>query len=210
MIGRKSGIYVPCATAAYPTSRSRLGGVNSTALVVIDLQLGFDDPSWGRRNNPNSERNAVALAHAWRDAGQPLIIVQHGSVEPGSPLVTGTPGHRLRPELAALTPDLLVRKRVHSAFHGKDDLDAWLGERGVRDLVLAGIQTNRCVETTARVGGDLGYRVLVALDATHTYDATTPSGRLITADELTDATAANLHGEFATIADTATALASVG
>jgi nicotinamidase-related amidase len=57
------------------------------------------------------------------------------------------------------------------------------------------------------VGGNLGYDVLFALDATHTFDRTGPDGDLITADELTKVTAANLHGEFATVVTTAQLLA---
>ncbi|GAB2750774.1 hypothetical protein GCM10027174_26810 [Salinifilum aidingensis] len=68
--------------------------------------------------------------------------------------------------------------------------------------MLAGITTNHCCETTARVGGNLGHRVLLALDATHTFDRRGPDGTPVTAEELTRITAANLHGEFATVVNT--------
>jgi nicotinamidase-related amidase len=64
-----------------------------------------------------------------------------------------------------------------------------------------------CVETTARVGGNLGHRVSVALDATRTFDLAGPDGSTLTADELTRATATNLHGGgFARIVSTDQAL----
>ena len=66
-----------------------------------------------------------------------------------------------------------------------------------------GITTDHCVETTARMGGDLGYDVLVVLDATHTFDRTGPDGTVVTADELARATATSLHDEFATVVSTA-------
>jgi nicotinamidase-related amidase len=103
-------------------------------------------------------------------------------------------------------PDLLVSKQVNSTFHGTPDLDAWLRGRGLAGLVVAGITTNHCCETTARVGGNLGHQVLFALDATHTFDRAGPDGEVIAADELARVTAANLHGEFATVVSTAALL----
>ncbi len=69
-------------------------------------------------------------------------------------------------------------------------------------IVVCGITTNHCCETTARVGGNLGHDVLFAIDATHTFDRTGPDGDTMTADELARATATNLHGEFATVVST--------
>jgi len=85
-----------------------------------------------------------------------------------------------------------------------------LRERQLDGFVLSGITTNHCCETTARVGGNLGHQVLFALDATHTFDRPAPDGSVVTADELTRVTAANLHGEFATVVSTAQLLAPAG
>jgi nicotinamidase-related amidase len=133
--------------------------------------------------------------------------VQHDSVNPDSPLHPAAPGHALKPYLADVTPDLLVTKTVNSSFHGTPDLEAWLRQSGADGIVVCGITTNHCCETTARVGGNLGHDVLYALDATHTFDRTGPDGSLVTADELARVTAANLHGEFATVVSTAQLLA---
>nr|BFF03062.1 hypothetical protein GCM10020241_47370 [Streptoalloteichus tenebrarius] len=150
-----------------------------------------------------------ALLDGWRDAGQPVVLVRHDSTTPGSPLAPGQPGNAFKPELDGVRPDLLVPKSAHSAFHGHVDLHAWLTDNGIRDIVVCGIQTNRCVETTSRVGGDLGYRVRVALDATHTFDERGPDGALVTAEEFARATAANLHGHFAEVTTTAAVLAAL-
>ncbi|MGY4388574.1 nicotinamidase-related amidase [Streptomyces sp. TE12347] len=73
--------------------------------------------------------------------------------------------------------------------------------------MLVGIQTNMCVETTARMAGNLGYDVLVPLDATHTFDLAGPEGLALTADELARATAVNLQGGgFARVTTTAALL----
>ncbi|MFI9010192.1 cysteine hydrolase family protein [Actinosynnema sp. NPDC053489] len=160
--------------------------MTTSALILIDVQRGFDDPSWGERDNPGAEANVARLLDAWTG---PLVLVRHDSTEPGSPLRPGQDGNRFKPELDRAVPDLVFGKRVNSAFHGEVDLDAWLRARGITDLVLAGIQTNMCVETTARVGGNLGYRVRVVLDATFTFGLED-----LSAEQLSRATATNLRG----------------
>ena len=172
------------------------------ALVVVDAQQGFDDPWWGPRDNPACDDNIAALVEHWSAHGRPLVYVRHDSDEPDSPLRRDRPGNRLKEYLRA-RPDLLVSKTVNSAFHGEPDLDAWLRSTGASGLVVCGITTNHCCETTARVGGNLGHEVLFALDATHTFDRTGPDGTVVTAAELSRVTATNLHDEFAQVVRTA-------
>jgi nicotinamidase-related amidase len=169
----------------------------TTALVVVDVQQGFDDASWGARNNPDCEGNIAALIQAWRDAGGPIVFVRHDSRQPGSPLHPTSPGNALKPIVAG-EPHLLVEKSVHSAFHGSPDLAAWLREHSYDSIAVCGITTSHCCETTARVGSDLGFDVTFVLDATHAFDF----GGL-SAEQLARATAANLDGEFAHVVSTA-------
>ncbi|GLZ39141.1 cysteine hydrolase family protein [Actinokineospora sp. NBRC 105648] len=185
--------------------------MTTTALILIDVQRGFDDPRCGTRNNPGAEANITALLEAWAAAGQPLVLVRHDSLIADSPLAEGSPGAAFKSELDGARPDLMFTKHVNSAFHGAVDLHAWLTGRGITRIVLAGIQTNMCVETTARVGGNLGYQVTVALDATFTFDLEGPDGLRLSADELSRATVVNLHGGgFARVTDTATVLGELG
>jgi nicotinamidase-related amidase len=173
-----------------------------TALLVVDVQRAFDDAEfWGPRNNPDCEANIGALIDAWRAAGRPLVYVRHDSEEPGSPLAAGTPGNAFK-DVVSGEPDLLVTKRVNSAFYGDPDLHDWLREREIGSIALCGITTNHCVETTARMGANLGYDVLFALDATCTFDRTGPDGTVMSADELARATATSLHEEFAAVVRT--------
>ena len=177
------------------------------ALVVIDVQVGFDDPVWGRRNNPACEANVASLVRRWRAEGRLVVFVRHDSHEgPDSPLAPGTAGNALKPTLSG-EPDLLITKQVHSAFYGRPDLDSWLRDRGVDALVICGIATDHCCESTARMAGDLGYQTFFALDATHAFDRTAPDGVAVSAYEITRATAASLHGEFATVTSTAELIA---
>lgn len=172
------------------------------ALVVVDVQHGFEDPWWGVRNNQECDRNIDALVHHWAAQGRTVVYVQHDSADPQSPLHPESTGHPLKGYLADVTPDLTVRKTVNSSFHGSPDLDAWLRETHAAGVVVCGITTNHCCETTARVGGNLGHDVLFVVDATHTFDRQGPDGTVITADELARVTATNLHGEFATVVGT--------
>ncbi len=187
-----------------------LGDLQRTALVLVDVQIGFDDAAhWGPRNNPACETNIAALLATWRAAGRRVVFVRHDSAEIDSPLRPGQAGHDFKPVVTG-TPDLLVSKSVNSAFHGSPDLDAWLRSQTLEGIAIAGITTNHCCETTARVGGNLGYRVLFALDATHTFDRRAPDGGLVTADELARVTATNLDGEFATVVSTRQLLGAPG
>ncbi|MEU8840964.1 cysteine hydrolase family protein [Streptomyces roseus] len=184
----------------------------NAALLVIDVQKGFDDASyWGPRNNPAAEANTAALMDAWQETGRPVVLVQHASRTAGSVLAAGHPGHAFKDFVTerAGQAALLVTKTVNSSFYGTPDLAAWLTAQGIGQLVVSGIQTNMCVETTARMAGNLGYDVLVPLDATHTFDLAGPDGPGLTADELATATAVNLHGGgFARVVTTAQLLAA--
>jgi nicotinamidase-related amidase len=172
-------------------------------LLLIDIQQAFAAPVWGERNNPDAEANIGVLVSAWSATGRPIVRVRHASTEPGSPLRPEAPGHAYQPVVAGLTPDLEIVKSVNSAFLGTPDLGEWLIARGFQQLVITGIQTNMCCETTARFAGNLGYDALFVIDATHTFDRTGPDGATLTADQLTAATATNLHGEFARVVHTA-------
>jgi nicotinamidase-related amidase len=177
--------------------------LDRTALLVVDVQRAFDEAGvWGRRNNPDCEANVAALVTAWRAEGRPVVFVRHDSTEPGSSLGPDAPGNAFKPEVSG-EPDLLVTKQVNSAFHGDPDLAGWLRDRDLAGVAICGITTNHCCETTARVGGNLGFDVLFVLDATCTFDREGPDGTVMTAEELARATATNLHGEFATVLSTA-------
>lgn len=179
------------------------------ALIVIDMQRGFDDLGfWGASANPQCEPNVALLLAAWQERGEPIVVVRHDSVSPRSPLHPAQPGNALVDAVAAVTPALFVTKSVNSAFYGDPSLQAWLDDRGIRELVICGIQTNMCVETTARMAGNLGYDTTVVLDATRTFDLSADvagAGRVTrSAAELMATTALVLQqGGFARIATTA-------
>jgi nicotinamidase-related amidase len=184
-----------------PEPASTLDG-NAT-LIVVDAQVAFDDPKWGPRNNPDADANLAELISVFSETGRPIVVVRHDSSNPDGLLHPSQPGHQLKDYVRQFNADLLVTKSVNSSFHGSPDLHVWLRGRDVKQIVVAGMTTNHCCETTARVGGNLGYEVFFVLDATHTFDRAGPDGVTLSADDLARGTAANLHEEFATVTDTA-------
>ncbi|MFF3642477.1 cysteine hydrolase family protein [Streptomyces sp. NPDC002564] len=172
----------------------------NAALVVVDVQKGFEEEEfWGPRNNPGADDNIASLIDVWQATGRPVVFVRHDSPKPRSPLRTGYEGNGFKEYVEerrgkGAGAELFVTKTVNSAFYGTPDLDAWFRAEGVTQFVVAGIQTNMCAETTARMGGNLGYDVLFALDATYTFDLAGPFGWRCEAAELARATAVSLHG----------------
>ena len=176
--------------------------LSRTALIVVDVQRAFDDSDWwGERDNPDCDANIAALVETWRDHNRPVVFVRHDSTDHDSPLHPDLPGNAFKSVLVG-DPDLLVVKTVNSSFHGSPDLHAWLQAENLDGIAICGITTNHCCETTARVGGNLGYDVIFVLDATHTFARNDLQGRLVPAAEITRMTALNLHGEFATVVAT--------
>jgi len=175
---------------------------DSTALIVIDVQKGFDDEArFGERNNPECEENIALLLVEWRSEGWPVVFVRHDSEVADSPLRPGTPGNDFKDVMSG-SPDLLVTKSTHSAFYGAPDLHAWLQENGIAAVAICGIQTNMCCETTARQASDLGYDVLFVIDATHTFDIIAANHQVYRAREISRYTALTLQADFARVVQT--------
>ncbi|HEX4046747.1 MAG TPA: cysteine hydrolase family protein [Elusimicrobiota bacterium] len=169
-----------------------------TALIVIDVQKGFDHPSWGPRNNPGAEAVIARLLEAWRGAGRPIIHVQHLSRRAASPLAPGQSGVELKDEVRPLAGETVITKSVNSAFIGTD-LEKRLRGAGIKNLVITGLCTDHCVSTTARMGANLGYRIILPHDAAAAFDRTGHDGTVYPAEEIHRTALASLHGEFATV-----------
>lgn len=175
-------------------------------LIVIDVQQAFNDPSWGRRNQPQAEANIARLLAGWRQAQRPIIHVRHRSARPDSLFHPDQPGFQAKPEAQALPGEAVIDKQVHSAFIGTD-LERRLRERGASTLVIAGITTDHCVSTSTRMAGDFGFDTYLVADATATFERTGPDGRHHSAEHMHDGALASLHGEFATVIGSAAVLA---
>jgi nicotinamidase-related amidase len=177
----------------------------SAVLIVIDVQEAFNDPSWGKRNNPTAEANIAALLAGWRTTQRPVIHVQHRSARMESLFHPNRPGFKVKPEAEPLPGEPVIYKEVNSSFIGTD-LEQRLRARGAATLVIAGITTDHCVSTTTRMAGNLGFATYLVSDATATFERRVPQGRHFSAEQMHDTELASLHGEFATVVDSATVL----
>ncbi|MCA1713792.1 MAG: cysteine hydrolase [Gammaproteobacteria bacterium] len=171
-----------------------------TVLIPIDVQRGFDGPSWDRRNNPDMEANGQCLLAAWRKHGWPLIHVRHDSINPVSTLHPSHPGNAFRPGFEPRDGEPVVGKSVNAAFIGTD-LELRLHRLDVKTIVLFGLWTDMCVSTTARVASNLGFRTMVVADASACSELTDSDGSVIPAEAVSRAHLATLRTEFAEVAN---------
>jgi nicotinamidase-related amidase len=172
-----------------------------TTLLVIDVQQGFLDASWGPRNNPDAEANIARLLAAWRRCSLPIRHVQHASRSPAGTFVRGTPGVEPKPQAAPAPGEPVYVKQVNSSFIGTS-LEQDLRDAGVETLVVVGLTTNHCVSTTVRMAGNLGFTVYLVEDATATFDRAGLDGNIRPAVEVHAAALSDLSEEFATIVST--------
>jgi nicotinamidase-related amidase len=146
----------------------RIQGMSS-ALVVVDVQESFRQrPLWQAVSNPDIVGQVNRLVDAFRSRGDLVVWVLHA--EPGTGGVFDPArGHvRLIDGLTARDGEPVITKTSHNAFT-TTNLQQMLTSRGIRDLVVCGIRTEQCCETTTRVASDLGFDVTFVTDATATF-----------------------------------------
>ena len=175
--------------------------MTNTALILIDVQEGFKDPCWGKRNNPNFESNICRLLRATRQLGWPIIHVRHDSRSAKSPLRPGQSGHAFMACALPIDGETVIGKEVNSAFVGTD-LQQFLLERCIRHLVFAGLATDHCVSTSIRMAANLGFDCTLVSDATATFPRVAIDGEVFDADFVHRVSIASLFEEFASVVQT--------
>jgi nicotinamidase-related amidase len=175
--------------------------MRKTALLVIDVQKGLDDPSLGRRNNPYAESNIALLLSEWREHELPIIHIRHCSLEPDSPLRPELPGNEFKEEAQPLPKEKQFSKTVNSAFIGTE-LEKYLYEQNISSLVIVGLTTDHCVSASTRMAADLGFKVTLISDATAAHEREGYDGVLYSADDIHKINLASLHGEFCIVRST--------
>jgi nicotinamidase-related amidase len=140
---------------------------NDVALVVIDVQMfGFEEGSPVYAGESLLAKVGDLIGRA-RAAGVPVIYVQHRDSEDTSRLPD--PAEEIHPAIAPLEGDVVVQKHHPDAFQGTT-LQQVLASKGIKRLIVAGMQTEYCIDTTCRRAYSLGYDVTLVEDAHSTWD----------------------------------------
>ena len=190
------------------TGAAQISLQRNAALVIVDVQQGFEDGSWAARNNAEAERNIRHLLAAWRNAGMPVRHVHHASTSPAGSFRIGTPGHEVKPEARPMDGEQVFVKTVNSGFIGTN-LEVSLRSDGIDTLVIVGLTTNHCVSTTTRMAGNLGFKTYLVEDATAAFEQKGIDGRVRPAAEVHYGAISDLSEEFATIASTVSVLEAI-
>jgi len=168
--------------------------------LLIDIQIGFNDPVWGHRNNPMAEENAGALLAYARSQAWTIYHVRHVSTTPGSPL--SGPGLTFKPQVQPVEGEAIIEKSVNSAFIGTD-LEARMRADGITNVTIYGLTTPHCVSTTTRMAANLGFTVTLTHDACAAFDSNADSSwgdhAALSAEEIHRSALNHLHGEFAKV-----------
>jgi nicotinamidase-related amidase len=178
--------------------------LSKTALLVIDAQESFRHRwYWSDGDVPIFLDRLQALIDGAKARDIPVVQIFH--VEESGTFSVAS-GHVKTIEGISITPDAVFQKRSHSALVGSG-LDVWLVQHGIRRVIISGIRTEQCCETTTRHASDIGYEVTYVPEATLTFPMTDRRGREWSPEEIKARTELVLDGRFARIASVDEALA---
>ncbi|WP_406622759.1 cysteine hydrolase family protein [Acidovorax sp. SDU_ACID1] len=182
----------------------------NACLIVIDAQESFRHrPFFTERGLPAYLAAQNALIEGCAARGIPIVRVLHsdGPDVPANPFSQASGHVRALQGLAAFDAAATFTKSRHSALVGTG-LGVWLTQRGIQRLIVSGIRTEQCCETTTRHASDLGWTVDFVTEATMTWDMAQPDGRTLAAADIQARTATVLAGRFATLRTVQEALAA--
>ncbi len=180
-----------------------------TCLIVIDVQESFRHRPYFSASDMPAYLNAQnALIQGCIQRGIPIVRVFHvEGPQDSSNAFAHASGHiRSLEGLADFDAAHTVHKSRHSALVGTG-LDVWLTQQGIQKLIISGIRTEQCCETTARHASDLGWQIRYVLDATFTFDMPQADGSIFSRADIKSRTAAVLSGRFAQICTVTQAIA---
>jgi nicotinamidase-related amidase len=178
---------------------------SATALLVVDVQESFRRrPYWRDSHVPLFIECLRSLIDGAQSRKIPVIQIFH--VEDSGPFSLES-DYVVPLRDLTFTPDAVFQKRSHSALVGSG-LDVWLTQHGIRRVIVSGIRTEQCCETTTRHASDLGYQVDYVTDATLTFPMTDRYGAEWTPEQIKSRTELVLDARFARIATVEEALAA--
>jgi nicotinamidase-related amidase len=176
-----------------------------TALLIIDAQQSFEHrPYWNESDAPAFFDRLQALVDGAKARHIPVVQIFHVEESGAFSLASG-----YIKTLASLSisPDIVFHKHRHSALVGSG-LPVWLTEHGIQRLIVSGIRTEQCCETSTRHASDCGYSVDFVTEATLTFAMTDRSGRQWSASEIKARTELVLEARFARVLTVNQALAA--
>ena len=176
-----------------------------TALLIVDVQKGLDEPSLGLRNNSGAEANMASILAAWREQQGPVIHIRHCSLEPDSPLRPELPGNAFKAEVLPQPGEKEFTKQANSAFIGTG-LEQYLLESSISGLVIMGLTTDHCVSASTRMASDLGFNVTLVSDATAAFERVGYDGVHYSGEDIHRVNLVSLDGEFCVLRSTADVL----
>jgi nicotinamidase-related amidase len=183
-----------------------------TCLLVIDVQESFRHrPYYTEANVPAYLEAQNALIAGCVAAGLPVVRIFHtdGPDEPDNAFAPSSGLIRPLEGLVNFEVAATFIKHRHSALVGTG-LDVWLTQQGIQRLIISGIRTEQCCETTTRHASDLGWQVDFVTEATLTFNMTQPDGQVLSAHDIAMRTATVLHDRFANVCTVEQALARAG
>ncbi len=153
--------------------------MNELALLVIDIQIGnFTEPDPIYRGKELISKISQLIVQM--RAIQVLIIYIQNNGGKGDPDEPGTPGWVIHPSIVPKEGDIIIQKSSPDAFH-KTSLKNELKSSKITEVIIAGLQSEYCIDTTCRRAFSLGYKVTLVEDAHSTWDS-----QLLTAQQIID------------------------
>lgn len=169
------------------------------ALLLIDIQNDyFPDGAMELVGSSEAGLQAGRLLAAFRTQGLPVVHIQHVTLRPGATFfLPGTPGAELHPAVAPLSGEPVFQKHFPNSFRDTPLLEHLRG-LDVTELVVAGMMTHMCIDTTVRAAFDLGFACHLAGDACATRDLAR-GGTTVPAAQVQAAFLAAIDGTFAQV-----------
>lgn len=152
--------------------------MSKSALLIIDVQQALCTGQWAAFDIDAVVDRINTLIEKARAAGCPIIFIQHE--EEDDALKFGSDGWQLYHRLAAVPEDMRIRKTATNSFH-QTELVKLLEANGVTSVIICGLQSEFCVDSTARGALALGYPVVLVSDAHSTVDNGTLTAAQISA-----------------------------
>ncbi|BCL75608.1 isochorismatase [Jeongeupia sp. HS-3] len=173
-----------------------------TALLLIDIQNDYFPNGAMELVSPvEAGNNATKLLEKFRKSNLPIIHIQHISMHPGATFfLPDTYGAEIHPCVAPAAGEVFFQKNFPNSFRGTPLLEH-LKESKITTLVIAGMMTHMCIDTTTRAAADLGFSCVLAHDACATKELSF-NGSLVAAEDVQLAYLAGLNGLFAQVKST--------